>query len=141
MSFTVEDIIRLRDGWRGPITVGELPPSVAKAIGLSVPLVYLSQESLGHINRDHSDIADHDLLIAPFVLKHGLFLREVRKKKNPQQEAYLASYVGEHSPKRMGLSFKVTQTDRVVYMTSFYRVKPRQMKAWFKRCEIIKPHA
>jgi len=109
-------------------------------MGVPVPLVYLSRDSLAHINEDHSDIADHDLLIAPFVLKYGLFLREVRKKKNPQQEAYLASYVGEHSQKRVGLSLKIAKPDREVLMTSFYRVKPRQMKAWLKRCQIVKYH-
>jgi hypothetical protein len=30
MIFTVEDIDRLRAGWCGPITVGELPAAVAK---------------------------------------------------------------------------------------------------------------
>jgi hypothetical protein len=34
MSFTVEDVIRLRDGWREFITVGEFTSEVAKAMGL-----------------------------------------------------------------------------------------------------------
>ena len=106
---------------------------------VTVPLVYLSRDSLDHINTKHFKITDYDLLAAPFVLKYGLFLREVKDKK-PDQETYLASHVGVYCPKRMGLSLKVAKPDREVYMTSFYRVKPRQMKAWLKRGEIIKPH-
>ena len=55
MSFTVEDVIRLRDGWRGPITVGELPPEVAVAMRVNVPLVYLSR-----VAADENLIAFHD---------------------------------------------------------------------------------
>ena len=35
MSFTADDVVRLRDGWRGPITVGELPASVATVMGVT----------------------------------------------------------------------------------------------------------
>jgi hypothetical protein len=135
MSFTVEDVIRLRDGWREFITVGEFTSEVAKAMGLRVPLLYLSKDSLTHINRKHPDISDLDLTAAPFVLKHGLIVREVRKPR-----MYLASHEGLHCSKRMGLSMKVAEPDREGYMTSFYRVKRRQMQAWLKRCEIIKTH-
>jgi hypothetical protein len=86
MSFTVEDVIRLRDGWRGPITVGELPQVVSAAMQVPVPLVYLSKDNLDHINQEHSKITDYDLLAAPFVLKHGLFLKEVRKKERPDKK-------------------------------------------------------
>ena len=117
MIFTVEDIGRLRSGSRGPITVGELPREVSRAMGLLVPLVYLSRESLAHINLRHPDITDFDLIAAPSVLKHGLILREIRR-----DNTYLASHVGIYCPKRMGLSMKVAEPDREAYMTSYHRV-------------------
>ena len=135
MIFTVEDIDRLRIGWRGPIIVGELPIDVARAMRLCVPLVYLSKESLANINLRHPDVTDFDLTAAQFVLKHGLILREVRK-----ENTYLASHVGIYCPKRMGLSMKVARPDREAYMTSYHRVHYRQTKAWLKRCEIVKTH-
>lgn len=140
MSFTVEDIIRLRDGWRGPITVGELTAQVAAHIRVVTPHVYLSQESLAHINKFHSDVSDYDLLIAPFVIKHGLIIREVRKTKYPNQEAYLATYHGPLTPIRMGLTIKIAKPDREVYMTSFHPLHERQTKSWLARGEIIKTH-
>lgn len=135
MIFTIEDIARLRAGWGGPITVGELPVDVARAMGLLVPLVYLSRESLEHIKRRHPDVTDYDLIAAPFVLKHGLILREVRRRN-----VYLASYVGTYCPKRMGLAMKVANPDREVYLETFHRVHYRQTRAWLKRCEVIKTH-
>ncbi len=107
----------------------------SKAMGLRVPLVYLSKESLAHINRRHPDITDYDLIVVPFVLKHGLILREVRRKN-----VYLASHVGTYCPKRMGITMKVAQPDREVYLETFHRVSYRQTRAWLKRCEIIKTH-
>jgi len=136
MIFTVEDVRRLRSTGRGPITIGELPTSVARAMRLYVPVVYLSKASLDHINLRHPDITDYDLISAPFVLKHGLFLRETRRPN-----LYLCSYVGPHvEHKRYGAALKVSEPDREVYMTSFHRVSDRQTKAWLKRCEIIKRH-
>jgi hypothetical protein len=104
-------------------------------MGLLVPLVYLSKQSLAHINLRHPDIADFDLLAAPFVLRHGLVLRELRK-----ENTYLASHVGTYCPKRMGLSMKVAHPDCEAYMTSYHRVHQRQTRAWLRRCEIIKTH-
>ncbi len=88
MMFTVDDLHRLRAG-HGPIVVAELPQIVADAMGFYVPLVYLSKESLGHINRRHPEVTDFDLITVPLVLRHGLILRETRR-----QNIYLASHVG-----------------------------------------------
>jgi hypothetical protein len=135
MIFTAQDIGRLRGGSRGPITVGEIRQDVAKAMGLIVPLVYLSKESLAHINLRHPDISDFDLTAAPFVLKHGLILRENRKPNT-----YLAAHVGLYCPKRTALCIKVARPDREAYMVSFYRLHHRQTRTWLDRCEIVKTH-
>jgi hypothetical protein len=79
MSFTLEDIQRLRSNWCDTVTVGELPPEPARAMGLHVPLVYLSKRSLDHINQRQRHVSDFDLLLAPFVFRHGLVIREQAK--------------------------------------------------------------
>ena len=115
--------------------MGELPSVAATAMGLLVPLAYLSRASLAHINLRHPEITDFDLTVMPFVLKHGLIVRELNKPS-----IYLASHEGTYCPKRMGLAMKVAQPDREVYVQTFHRVHYRQTRAWLKRCEIIKTH-
>jgi hypothetical protein len=134
MIFTVEDIAKLRSGWGGPRPVGELPLHVAGSMGLLVPVVYLSKESLDHINLRHPDVTDFQLILTPFVLRYGLVLRETRRPN-----VYLCSYVGSHAEnRRYGLALKVAEPDREAYLTTFHRVHKRQTNAWLKRCEIIK---
>jgi hypothetical protein len=58
MGFTLDDITRLRNVGHGPITVGYLPLEVAEAMGVPVPIVHLSWESLDHINKKHPKITD-----------------------------------------------------------------------------------
>jgi hypothetical protein len=137
MSFTLEDIQRLRSNWCDTVTVGELPPEPARAMGLHVPLVYLSKRSLDHINQRHRHVSDFDLLLAPFVFRHGLVIREQAKPNS-----YLCSYVGPLVPeqRRYGAVLKVASPDREVYLDTFHRLHKRQTVAWLKRGSIIRTH-
>jgi len=129
MSLTLEDIQRLRSTRCDTVTVGELPPNLAKEMGLLVPLVYLSKESLKHINR-HRHVSDFELLPAPFVVRHGLVIREYAKPNS-----YLCSYVGPLVPdqKCYGAVLKVASPDREVHLDTFHRLHRRQTIAWLKR--------
>jgi hypothetical protein len=136
MSFTVEDVIRLRDGWRDLIAVGDLSIEAAEEMGVYTTMVYLSRESLQHINEEHPDISDTDLLIASLVIKDGMVMRE-KSKTN----AYVCSYEEPYSRLRYVATLKVAAPDREILMTSFRRSRKRQTKAFLRRCKLIKKHS
>ena len=135
MSFTLEDIASLRAGHRDPIVVGDLPHAVAEYMGVYVPKVYLSQESLAHINYRHPDVLDVDILLAQNAIRNGWFLRE-----NKKPEKYLCSYFDQHSSRRFGGVLKIASPDREVYLTTFHRAHRRQTIAWQKRCTTVRTH-
>lgn len=135
MSLTLADLSALREKRRDPIPVGELPHLIKLALNLRVPIVHLSRESLAHIAKKHPDITDFDLLILPFAIGHGLLVREKSKK-----HIILASYNEPMSHRRFIAAMKVVERDCEVWLTSFYRTKPRQTKRMLSNAEILKRH-
>jgi hypothetical protein len=135
MSLTLDDLDALRRKARDPIPVGELPSIIRTALQIRSPIVHLSLESLMHIGKRHPDISDYELLLLPFVIRHGLIMREKKKPK-----VILASYQDSISSRRYLAAMKVTSQQCEVWLDSFYRTKPRQTASFLRRCEILKRH-
>jgi hypothetical protein len=136
MTITLGDIAKLRVGWCALIAVGELRIDVAKSMGVHSTTVYLTRESLVHINKDHSDITDADLLLSCLAIRDGLVMQEKAKPN-----AYVFSYVEPYSNLRYVAALKVASPDREILMTSFRRSRKRQTKAFQRRCKTIKTHS
>jgi hypothetical protein len=79
MGLTLQDIFDCESGYRNPIIVGELPNALRVHLGLRVPQVHLSRESLGHIKARHPDIDNFDLCFLPLVIERGAIMQERAK--------------------------------------------------------------
>ncbi len=135
MSLTLDDIDALRRQLRNPIPVAELPHIIRMTLHIKVPLVHLSNESLAHIAKKHPDITDFELLLLPFVIRHGLILREKKKR-----HIIIASYQEPMSHRRYVAVMKIASRSCEVWLDSFHKTKPRQTASLLKRCEILKRH-
>ena len=134
MNLTLQDIHALRSGWRDPVTVGELPSTIRTLLGLRVPLVHFSKDSLLHVAKKHPDVSDFDLLILPFAIERGMIMRE-RKKPN----VLLGVYQEPASHRRFVAVMKVAAAHEV-WLTSFHRAHRRQTAQWLRRCDLLRPH-
>ncbi|WP_020085706.1 hypothetical protein [Hyphomicrobium zavarzinii] len=122
MILSLDDIDKLRRSRpRRLLKVGELPNAVREALGLSVPDVHLSTESLEHINKDHPDVNDFDLLHLPFAIKNGLLLRE-----NKKPSILLAFYKVPEDERYYIAAFKLAEKGSEIWLSSFYRAKKNQ---------------
>jgi hypothetical protein len=134
MSFTLEDIQALRQGAFSERQVGELPSRELRTLGWRSPLVFLSRDSLRHINEAHPDINDFDLLLLPEIIRVGLLVQEMEKP------AYLAACYQSDS-KRFCAVMKVSTRSRFdIWLVSMRRMRPRQTQSILKRGRIIRPH-
>lgn len=134
MSFTLEDLHGLRAGRFSERQVGELPNQDLSILGWRSPLVFLSRESLQHINDSHPDITDFDLLLLPDMIRSGLLIQEVAKP------AYISACY-QFDTKRFCAVMKVATRSRFdIWLVSMRRMKPRQTRAILKRGRIIRPH-
>jgi hypothetical protein len=135
MSLTLSDLDDLRRKTRDPIVVGELPNIVCLVLQLKIPLVHFSHHSLDHIKRKHPDISDFDLLLLPFVIKHGLILRE-RRKRN----VLLACYQPPMTYKRFVAVMKIATNGYEIWLDSFHRTAPAQTARLMRKAEKLKNH-
>ena len=135
MSVTFSDIDDLRRKKHDPIVVGELPNIIRLALRLRVPLVHLSNQSLQHIQARHQDISDLDLLLIPFVVRHGLILQQQNKRN-----VILACYQQPISHRRFLAAMKISAGGAEVWLDSFYRTRPRETARLLRRTEILKRH-
>ena len=63
MGVTRSDISDLESGWRNQIVAGEIPDWLRIKLGVRVPMVHLSNESLAHIRKEHPDVTEFDLFV------------------------------------------------------------------------------
>lgn len=134
-SLTLADLSDLREGRRDPIVVGTFPDSAKRMLGIRIADVYLSKDSLAHIVSKHNVVDNFELLFVPFVIRHGMLMRE-RKKNN----ILISVYQDAHSDHRYAAVMKITNKNFEVWLQTFHRAHLRQTRAWLKRCEMIKTH-
>jgi hypothetical protein len=135
MSLTLSDIDDLRRKKHDPIVVGELPNIIRLALRLRVPLVHFSHQSLKHVEQRHPDVRDLDLLLIPFVIRHGLILRQ-RRKRN----VIIACYQQPMSHRRFLAAMKISDRGSEVWLDSFYRTRPRETARLLRGAEVLKHH-
>ena len=135
MSLTLSDIDYLRRKVHDPIIVGELPNIIRLVLRLKVPVVHLSNHSLKHINKKHPDITDFDLLVLPFAIKHGLILREIRKRN-----VLLACYQPPMTHRRFVAVMKLASNGHEIWLDSFHRTAPSQTARLMRKAERLKNH-
>jgi len=132
MAFTLEHVQQVRNGH--PRQVGELPASVWRALNWPCPWVYLGQTGLEHINRDHPDISDFDLLHLPSAIERGMLVH-VAKDSRQVLVGYRAG---------SGLIFqgalKSAQSGTEVWVSSLYRIKPKRMKGILRQGNLLRGH-
>lgn len=135
MSLTLSDLEDLRRKERDPIVVGELPNVIRLALGLRVPLVHLSNQSLKHIKARHPDITDFELLLIPFVVQKGLILQQQNRPK-----VILACYQQPASHRRFLAAMKVSDRGTEVWLDSFYRTRLRETARLLRKANVLKKH-
>lgn len=133
MSFGLEDIERVRRG--GIHQVGELSDDIIRAVGWHSPHVYLSKDSLEHIAKEHDDVTDYDLLHIPLVLRAGLIVWE---RKDPR--FLMASYFRGDVSRRYMCSIKGANNGYEIWVSTFHRMRPRQVRSMLKRGVKLRDH-
>lgn len=136
MSLTLADINDLKQRYRNPIHVGSIPYAVAKHLELKNSNVYLSLKSYKHIQEDHPDISDYDLLMIPLAIQYGLLVTEYKKPN-----IIMCSYFDPNIGKRYIISVKFAANKTEVWVCSMYRAKLRQTRTLLKKGEILKTHS
>jgi hypothetical protein len=135
MSLTLGDLLDLKNRFRDPIRVGELPFDVSKKLRLRNHGVYLSLASYNHIQNAHPDITDYVLLLLPLALRRGLIVQE-RVKMN----VIVVSYIHDETSLRYVVALKIASSGNEVWVSSIYRSKRRQTSRILKRGVILKNH-
>jgi hypothetical protein len=135
MALTLEDLEDLTNNYRDPIRVGEFPIEVAKLLNLKNHNVYLSRNSLLHIQKTHPDIDHFTLLNLPFGIERGLLVQEKAKP-----HIVLSSFIESATNTRFISALKITQQGTEVWVSSFYRSSDRQTKSILQRGIILQNH-
>lgn len=132
MAFTREHVQQVRNGH--PRQVGVLPDSVWRALEWPCPWVYLGQSGLSHIERDHKDVSEFDLLWLPLAIASGIIVHE---QKDPRK--VIVSYVAE--PGRLyRCPLKSAQSGTEVWVSSFYRIQPKQFSDAGSKGKVLRAH-
>ena len=136
MTITIEDISMLRGGLRKIVAVGDVRIEVAKRMGVYSTTVYLTKESLQHINIEHPDISDTLLLLACLAVRDGWIMQEIGRPN-----IFVCSYLEPMSRRRFTAVLKVARPDREILLVSFRRGRFGQTRSFQKRCRTIKTHS
>ena len=136
MSFSLSDINDLKQKIRHPIHVGNIPYAVANHLELKNSNVYLSLDSYNHIQEEHPDITDYDLLLLPLIIEYGMLVSEYEKPN-----IIMSSYFDPHIGKRFIASVKMAANKTEVWALSMYRARQRQSRALLKRGALLKAHS
>lgn len=113
-------LVNLLAGRGDPLWICSFPERARVALGCSSGAVYLSRKSAGHILKDHPDIDTYQLLLLPIAIEKGVLMRE---SKQPNFVA--AMY--EVDRKTYFVSMKTTAKGNEVWVSSMYRLRPRQI--------------
>ncbi|MEM9197817.1 MAG: hypothetical protein AAGD12_08175 [Pseudomonadota bacterium] len=135
MVFELSDLERIRRG--GIKQVGQVPDAVVKAAGWRLPYVYVGPESLRHILDKHIDISEFDLLNIPIAIRDGLIVQET-KKQNVIVIIYLPS---AETGVRFACPIKPTANSTEIWVSSFYRVREKQVRRIKERGTILREHS
>jgi len=136
MILSYSDISDLIDGIRDPIWVGKLPDAISNHLGLPTPHIYLSKNSLVHIFIQHQKLTRDELLLLPFVVKHGMIVKSFIEPRK-----LLINYQNPGSPKRYMAIMKMAGHNTESWLVSFYRAHRRQCISMQKKGKIIKTHS
>lgn len=128
MGVTLSDISDLARGYHDPIDVGEMPDWLRAKLNVRVPMVHLSAESLRHIRAEHPDLTDFDLLRMSMSIQQGEYYQDGEKPN-----VILAVHRDEESHRRYVAVMKITNKSCEVWLSSFYRCHPRQIKRWTRK--------
>ncbi|MFZ1109382.1 MAG: hypothetical protein WAN43_13695 [Rhodomicrobium sp.] len=135
--FDLDQINRLIDGTYDPLFVGRLRDSVAQAAGFRLPFVYLSKASCLKILNKHKDITRMDLLRLPLIVAAGdLFMDRSEKGV----DCIVACYDDPENANGYMASLKpaVTSPDFEIWVTAYYRLKPRKYERLCKSAKRLR---
>jgi hypothetical protein len=131
MPLERSQIYELRKG-RAEVAVGPLPPVAVTFLGAAFPTVYLSAQSLRHIESCHPDISELELVCASAAIWDGLLIG--------YENIVIASYLNPDSGQRYKAAVKSAQGGFDLWLTTFHRLSPRQTKRLLRRGTVLKPH-
>ena len=132
MAFTLEHVQQVRNGQ--PRQVGVLPDSVWRKLEWPCPWVYLGRTGLAHIEEQHPDITDIDLLNLPFAVASGMI---VQVKRDPRQ--VLVAY-RSHDNRIYQCALKSAQSGTEVWVSSFYRIKSKGIRRILRQGDLLRGH-
>jgi len=132
--FTLEDINNLRHGLKANHQVATLHESIQRQLSWKSPIVYLSAQSLAHINTNHPDISDIDLLLLPKIISDGLLVQEIKKPN------ILLACLQLDEERRLITSLKRADNGFDIWISSLYRMRRRQTLSILRRGRIIRTH-
>lgn len=98
-------------------------------------MVHLSRDVLAKINREHPDLADFTFLELPHLIRHGLWVGDRDKPL-----CAVASCEGAYTPSRYRVAIKRSAHGLDLWVSSFYRTKPRATRSLLKRGDVIRMH-
>ena len=133
-TFILDDLNNLRNGYKTSHQVAEFPQTVLDRLSWKSSIIYLSKESLHHINSDHPDIDDFVLLLLPKMIRNGLIVQEA-KKPNIVVVIYQID-----ETKRISVILKRARNGFDIWVSSIHRMKKRQTASILKRGFVIQNH-
>lgn len=117
-----------------PIQVGVIyEVGIARAIGATTHKVLLSKETVSKQKIEHPDLQDEDYSILPDAIRYGLVIQErVRPEclticyNRREGERYMVALKGARSG--------------AIFVTSFHKMRPRQIRSFLKRGDTLRNH-
>ena len=134
MTIELSTVFQLRKGWLANVSVGPLAAIGVDYLRALVSDVRLSRDVLLHI--DKHGMNDFDIITSPFGLQKGLFIGDER-----YPNMLVVNYLYPDSATRYKVVLKCAQQGRELWVSTFHRLRPRQMKSLLKRGIIVKTHS
>ena len=134
MTIELSTVFQLRKGWLANVSVGPLAAIGVDYLRALVSDVRLSRDVLLHI--DKHGMNDFDIITIPFGLQKGLFIGDER-----YPNMLVVNYLYPDSATRYKVVLKCAQQGRELWVSTFHRLRPRQMKSLLKRGIIVKTHS
>lgn len=136
MPIERSQVHRLRQGRDGTLFVGTLARAGVEFLRAKTVSVLISKDGLLHIDKQHDDITDFDVITMSFGLQRGLFIGD-----RSQPTHLIISYIYPDNSVRYKIVVKSALNGSELWISTFHRLRPRQTRTLLKRGLVIKPHA
>ena len=136
MTLELSQVTTLRKNKLFVADVGPLAPEGVRYLKTSTNMVRIIGSTLSHIFDRGRYISDFEIITMPFGLKHGLMIGELA-----DPNCLIVNYIYVDTGIRYKVALKSANNNSEIWVSSMYRLRPRQTKPLLKRGVVIKNHS